>query len=134
MSREESHRVVVVDDEATIAATLALILQRSGYSAIHFTNPLDALQSIRTDPPDLLISDVVMPQMSGIELAISVRKILPNCMVLLFSGQAKSADLLLQARDQGYDFHLLSKPIHPADLLCEVRGLATWEPSEQVPS
>jgi CheY-like chemotaxis protein len=75
-----------------------------------------------------------MPQMSGIELAISVRKILPNYMVLLFSGQAKSADLLWQARDQGYNFHLLSKPIHPADLLCEVRGLATWETSEQVPS
>jgi len=75
-----------------------------------------------------------MPQMSGIELAISVRKTLPNCMVLLFSGQAKSADLLRQARDQGYDFHLLSKPIHPADLLCEVRGLATQETSEQVPS
>lgn len=134
MSREDSQRVIVVDDEATIAATLALILQRSGYSATHFTNPLEALQAIRVDPPDLLISDVVMPQMSGIELAICVRKIHPDCMVLLFSGQAKSADLLQQARDQGYDFHLLSKPIHPADLLCEVRGLATRETSESIPS
>jgi len=123
MSREEFPRVIVVDDEVTIAATLTLILQKSGYSATHFTNPLDALLSISIDPPDLLISDVLMPQMSGIELAISIRKIQPDCMVLLFSGQAKSADLLRQARDQGYDFHLLSKPIHPADLLCEVRGL-----------
>lgn len=134
MSREDPQRVIVVDDEATIAATLAIILQRSGYSATHFTNPLDALQAIRIDPPDLLISDVVMPQMSGIELAISVRKILPNCIILLFSGQAKSADLLQQARVQGYDFHLLSKPIHPADLLCEVRDLATREASESIPS
>jgi CheY-like chemotaxis protein len=98
MPREESPRVIVVDDEATIAATLALILQKSGYSAIHFTNPLEALQAIKINPPDLLISDVVMPQMSGVELAISVRRIQPECMVLLFSGQAKSADLRRQAQ------------------------------------
>ena len=134
MRQEESPRVIVVDDEVTIAATLALILDKSGFSATHFTNPLDALQSVETEPPDLLISDVVMPQMSGIDLAISVRKIHPECMVLLFSGQAKSVDLLQRARDQGYDFHLLAKPIHPSDLLCQVRGMTARETSESATS
>jgi DNA-binding NtrC family response regulator len=130
MRQEESPRVIVVDDEVTIAATLAIILDKSGFSATHFTNPLDALQSVEIEPLDLLISDVVMPQMSGVDLAISVRRIHPECMVLLFSGQAHSADLLKHARDLGYDFHLLAKPIHPADLLCEVRGLTVRERSQ----
>jgi DNA-binding NtrC family response regulator len=131
---QESPRIIVVDDELTIAATLALILDKSGFSATHFTNPLDALQTIEIEPPDLLISDVVMSQMSGVDLAISVRRIHPDCMVLLFSGQAKGANLLQQVRNQGYDFHVLAKPIHPADLLCEVRGLTIRETSESTPS
>ena len=71
--------------------------------------------------PHLLITDVAMPGMTGIELAIHFRKTQPECKVLLFSGQASTADLLEKARAQGYDFDLLAKPIHPADLLAKLR-------------
>ena len=71
--------------------------------------------------PDLLISDVVMPQLSGIDLAIRVKEQCPACKVLLFSGQAQTADLLEVARIQGHDFELLAKPIHPADLLARIK-------------
>jgi len=115
-------RIFVVDDEHIIASTVATILQINGFSATSFTNPLQALSSARLESPDLLISDVVMPEMSGIDLALRIREECPNCTVLLFSGQAATRDLLAHARHLGKDFRLLLKPIHPTDLLCEVRN------------
>ena len=64
----------------------------------------------------------MMPGMTGVELAIHFRKAQPECKVLLSSGQAATADLLGRAREQGYDFDLLSKPVHPADLLARLRA------------
>jgi CheY-like chemotaxis protein len=94
----------------------------NGYSARFFLNPLEALQLSLSEAPDLLISDVNMPQLSGIDLAIRMREQCPRCRILLFSGQAETADLLEAARAQGHDFLLLSKPIHPSDLLHRIRA------------
>jgi DNA-binding response OmpR family regulator len=115
-------RVFVVDDERTIASTLATILKVNGYDAQYFTNPLDALQHARTAPPDLLITDVLMPEMSGVDLAVRFKEECPTCKVLLFSGQAQTIDLLEAARAQGHDFQLLTKPVHPTDLLARIKG------------
>jgi CheY-like chemotaxis protein len=116
-------KVFVVDDESVIAATLAIILNQSGFQAESFTNPVQALEQARTTRPDLIISDVMMPEMTGIELAIAIKNECPECKILLFSGQAATADLLKTAREQGNEFHLLMKPIHPADLLQSIRTL-----------
>lgn len=109
--------VLVVDDESAIADTLTEILSRSGYAAMTAYDGNDALESALLTPPELLITDVVLPGMSGIELAITVRRIFPDCKILLFSGQASTADLLASAKREGHHFTLLSKPIHPRDLL-----------------
>lgn len=116
-------RVVVVDDEKVIASTVAAILQMNGFSAQFFVHPLQALEAMNKEQPDLLISDVMMPELSGFELAIRVKALSPNCKILLFSGQGATADLLLQARAQGHDFQLLAKPIHPTELLSRVGRL-----------
>jgi CheY-like chemotaxis protein len=115
-------RIFVVDDEQIIAATLATILEMSGFSATAFTDPFQALRRARLDSPDLLISDVMMPEMSGVDLALRMKEECPGCKILLFSGQAATQDLLRTARNLGHDFRLLLKPVHPTDLLCEVRG------------
>lgn len=120
MSQQEGIRVFVVDDESIIAKTLAVILQNCGYVASYFTNPLEALSTAENDAPDLLISDVVMPELSGVELAIRISALYPDCKVLLFSGQAQTADLLHVAREQGHQFQLLTKPVHPSDLLRQI--------------
>jgi CheY-like chemotaxis protein len=109
--------VLVVDDESAIADTLTEILSRSGYAAMAAYDGNDALENALLTPPELLITDVVLPGMSGIELAITVRRIFPDCKILLFSGQASTADLLASARREGHQFNLLSKPVHPKDLL-----------------
>jgi DNA-binding NtrC family response regulator len=114
--------VFVVDDEPVIAQTLAIILNQAGFQAHAFNHPEKAMAARAQHTPDLLISDVVMPGMTGIELALYFRREQPGCKILLFSGQAATVALLEQARLQGHDFDLLSKPIHPADLLSKLRG------------
>ena len=122
MSQERAKfRIFVVDDEFVIATTLATILQRSGFDAVSFTEPLKALDAAKIKAPDLLISDVMMPVLSGIELAIRMKKEYPDCKILLFSGQAATANLLEAARKEGHDFELLSKPIHPSEFLLKVK-------------
>jgi len=123
MADQQKLRVLVVDDEQVIAHTLAIILNQGGFAAAAFTNPLLALESARMERPDLVISDVVMPELSGIDLAIEVKALCPNCKILLFSGQAATTDLLKIARDNGHNFELLSKPVHPTDLLNAIRKL-----------
>jgi DNA-binding response OmpR family regulator len=111
---------MVVDDESSIADTLAEILSRSGYSAVAAYDGDSALESALLTPPEMLITDVVLPGMSGIDLAITVKRIFPDCKIILFSGQASTADLLAAANRDGHQFVLLSKPIHPADLLSRI--------------
>jgi DNA-binding NtrC family response regulator len=114
-------RVFVVDDEFVIASTLELILRNQGFDAISFCAPLDALEAACLQSPNLLISDVVMPELSGIELAIRIKEQCPNCKVLLFSGQAATAGMLEDARANGHNFAVLAKPVHPTDLLRKIR-------------
>jgi CheY-like chemotaxis protein len=111
--------IFIVDDEEMIAKSLALILSGEGYSVFPFTNPLKALDRMEELAPDLLISDVMMPQMSGIELAIRTSALQPECRILLFT--AATLDLLEKAREDGHDFRLLRKPVHPTELLMEIQ-------------
>ena len=124
MSSNPVPRVFVVDDEHVIASTLAAILKLHGYSATFFTSPREALEAARSKAPDLLISDVAMPGISGIDLAIQMKIQYPRCKVLLFSGQAATQDLLEDARSQGHNFQLLEKPVHPSAMLSRVGALA----------
>jgi CheY-like chemotaxis protein len=112
--------VLVVDDQSVITDTLAEILNRSGYTAIPAYDAEEALETALLMPPELLLTDVMLPGMNGIELAVRIRRIFPDCKILLFSGQAATTDLLASAAGQGHRFDLLSKPIHPADLLRHV--------------
>lgn len=124
MSQERKRpRVFVVDDESVIATTLATILRHQGFEASSYDSPIEALKAAGESAPELLISDVMMPEMSGIELAIKMRGTYPECKVLLFSGQAATANLLEQARADGHDFELLTKPVHPSDLLTKIRAV-----------
>jgi DNA-binding NtrC family response regulator len=115
--------VFVVDDEEIVAATLVAILSMNGYRARYFTSPSEALKAASHECPDLLLSDVIMLDVTGIDLAIQMTTLFPNCKVLLFSGQPETVDLLLAAREQGHNFRLLSKPAHPMDLLSEIERL-----------
>jgi len=114
-------RVLVVDDEKVIATTLSLILQAQGYEVEVAFGGMEAIETARVFRPECVISDVVMPDLNGIEAAIQIVQALPRCKVILFSGQATATDLLTGARREGYDFPLLAKPVHPKDLIEKLR-------------
>lgn len=114
-------RVLVADDEQVIANTLAIILNQAGFEARAVYSGEKALESLDSFDPDMLISDVIMTGMTGIEAAIATRAKCPKCKILLFSGQAATADLLEKAREQGHEFEILAKPVHPTDLLAKLR-------------
>ncbi len=115
-------RVLVADDEQVIANTLAIILNQAGFEAKAVYSGENALEVIDDFQPNMLISDVIMTGMTGIEAAIKVRAKLPGCKILLFSGQAATADLLEKARAHGHEFEILAKPVHPTDLLAKLRS------------
>src|SRR3954463_6621630 len=116
-------KVLVVDDERVIADTLAMILNQSGFQATAVYSGKKALELAPDFQPDMLISDVIMADLNGIDAAIRIREVLPSIKILLFSGQAATADLLEKAHAQGYDFEILAKPVHPQDLLSKLRGV-----------
>ena len=144
-------KVLVVDDERVIADTLSMILNQSGFDAravysgeralelattfalVMILNQSGfearavnsgerALELALTFEPEMLISDVIMADLNGIDAAIQIRALLPRIKILLFSGQAATADLLEKARARGYEFEIMAKPVHPQDLLTKLRG------------
>lgn len=130
--KQRIRRIFVVDDEPVIGLTLAMILCHHGFEATSFTNPTAALLAVQSEAPDLLLSDVVMPLLSGIELAIQVREYCPNCKVLLFSGQSAASNWAKAAPASGYVFEVLSKPVHPKELLQRIQSLIGGEPAASV--
>ena len=113
--------VLVVDDERVIADTLSIILSRNGFAIHTAYDAASALEIAGVTPPDLLLSDVMMgPGLDGTQLAIEMQRVCPDCRVILFSGHAAVHDLLAKASSQGYQFKMLTKPLHPADLLAAI--------------
>ncbi len=106
---------LVVDDERMIADTLVAILRLHDFAAFAAYDAAGALEFASLIPPDVLVSDVLMPGMNGIELAIALTAAVPDCKVLLISGSARSSN---ERR-----FSVLAKPIHPTDLLARVAAL-----------
>lgn len=114
--------VLVVDDEPLVADTLCMILSQAGYTAVPAYSGKTALELATGLMPELLISDVAMPGMNGVQLALAMVTWRPACKVLLFSGHATSVDLV-HALDAGHEFPLLPKPMHPTEMLRQVSSL-----------
>jgi len=121
---QPGHLVYVVDDRIAVAETLVMILVQEGFRALAFDDPTMALSAAAIKHPDVLISDVFMPRMTGIELAIRVQSAHPECRVLLYSGQVHTAELLERAKKAGHEFEILAKPVHPAQILERLRDFA----------
>ena len=115
-------RIIVVDDEPVSADTLVNILEGEGHDALAFSHGESAVKWAMMIRPDAIISDVIMPGLNGIETAKAILKVLPNCRIILFSGQAASSDLLANAGAEGYQFEVLAKPINPDVLLRKLKS------------
>lgn len=116
-------KIIVVDDEPIIADTLVNILQGEGHTAFAVSNGESAIKLIKLMhpvQPDLLVSDVMMPGMDGVQTAKETLRMVPGCRIILFSGQAASTDLLAKAQEEGHFFEILAKPVNPEILLAAI--------------
>ena len=108
-------KILIADDERVIAKSLALILKMKGYVSRAVYSGEDAVAAAVEFTPDILVSDVIMEGITGIEAAVQIRRICPNVRVILFSGQAATSSMLEVAR--GQEFTIFAKPLHPETLL-----------------
>jgi CheY-like chemotaxis protein len=122
-------KVLVADDEPVIADTLTIILLENGFKAAAAYSGEEVVEIANTFQPDILVADVVMAGMNGIEAAILVRDMLPSCKIVLLSGQPITAELLDDARQQGYEFEIIAKPLDPNRLIAHLRGETAFEES-----
>jgi len=123
-NRSSRPRVLVVDDERLIADTCTEILESAGFDVETAYDGHAALNVVAAFHPDYLLTDVLMPRMNGVELAIAITKAAPRAKILLFSGQAGISEILREGRDHGYNFELIAKPIHPTKLIERLQQLA----------
>jgi DNA-binding response OmpR family regulator len=115
--------VLVVDDEHLITDTICAILNEHGFDAVAAYSGTEAVETARTLRPDVVLSDVLMPKMSGVELGIQLRKEFPEMKIFLFSGQAATSEMIHRAQEDGHRFELFPKPIHPDELMARLKGL-----------
>jgi DNA-binding response OmpR family regulator len=114
-------RVLVVDDEKAISDSLALILTKSGFVARSAYSGEQAIELARSFEPELIITDVLMPGISGIEAVSEILAFLPTCKVIVFSGQANTIDV---SRRHSVSYEILPKPLPPNVLLEHIAKLA----------
>jgi DNA-binding response OmpR family regulator len=123
-------RILVVEDERMVADSLGQILRAHGYSVRIAYSAEAAIDLLDWWRPELAILDVMLPQMNGIELAMTLKESFPDCGILLFSGQPSVEALVEQARRDGHQFDILPKPVHPSVMLKAISTMLApdWGP------
>jgi two-component system cell cycle response regulator CpdR len=110
--------IMLAEDDDAMRRFLAKSLERAGYDVVSYDNGADALEGLREKPVTLLLTDIVMPEMDGIELAKRGAELNPHMKIMFITGFAAVA---LQNYDEApRQAKILSKPIHLKDLVREV--------------
>ena len=116
-------KILAVDDEKHIVRLVQINLQKEGYDVITASNGKEALERIAAEKPDLVIMDVMMPQMDGFE-ALKTLKSQPetvNLPVIMLTAKAQDADVF-EGWKSGADLYL-TKPFNPSELMSFVKRI-----------
>ena len=114
-------RILLAEDDEDMRRFLVKALERAGYDVCDFDNGASAYERLREEPFSLLLTDIVMPEMDGIELARRATEIDPDLKVMFITGFAAVA--LNPDSKAPKDAKILSKPFHLRDLVSEVQRL-----------
>jgi len=117
-------RILLAEDDESMRTYLARALERVGYHVVSAENGLAALPLLESESFDLLLTDIVMPEMDGIELAQKAAELAPGIRVMFITGFAAVA---LKAGRKTPDAKVLSKPFHLRDLVAEVERMFMTE-------
>jgi len=115
------HRILLAEDDESMRGILVRALQKANYDGVAFDNGEYAYERLKHEPFTLLLTDIVMPKMDGIELARRAAEIDPDLKIMFITGFA--AVVLNSDNAPPKDSHVLSKPFHLKDLVREVDRL-----------
>jgi len=123
-ANSNSLRVLVVDDEKSIADSLGQILRTQGHDVRCANSGEDALELLPVFEPHVLIADVILGGIDGVQLALTAADVLPNCTVVLSSGHADTSELAERLRQSGRRFSIYAKPVPPPVLIDFIKAEA----------
>lgn len=128
-----SASILIIDDDAAVSRTLSLILTRAGYRVSTVNNGRKGLEMLSDGEFDLVLTDIIMPELDGIEAIRRIRSDHPGLRIIAMSGggQIDKADFLHMAEALGAD-RVLEKPVRSQRLL-ELIGSAMANPARQLP-
>lgn len=115
--QKRTMRVMIVDDEPMIADSMAAILQKEGFEALAMYGGQAALEASELFEPDVLMTDVVMPEMDGVATAMMMRRRFPKCRIVMFSGHSGATEKLAHVSGGKTAYLVLSKPMRPDDVI-----------------
>ena len=114
-------KILLAEDDTDMRRFLVKALQNAGFNVVSYDNGLSAYQRLREEPFELLLTDIVMPEMYGIELARRASELDPDIKIMFITGFAAVA---LNANSQAPKHaKVLSKPVHLRDLVNEVQKM-----------
>jgi len=114
-------KIILAEDDGDMRRFLVKALQNAGYEVISFDNGLSAYQRLREEPFELLLTDIVMPEMDGIELARRASELDPDIKIMFITGFAAVA--LNSDAAAAKNAKVLSKPVHLRELVSEVQKM-----------
>ncbi len=115
-----ANKIMIIDNEEGLCRMMAAVLQDEGYAVRTFTDPLEAVELFRPGTWDLVISDIKMPGIDGLEVLQRVKAAEPFIPVIMITAFA-TVEMSIQALRQGaYD--MLTKPFEPDELIFRVRN------------
>lgn len=121
ISAQLRQRIILAEDDESMRGFLERALARAGYEVISFANGREAYDCLQREPFTLLLTDIVMPQMDGIELARKATELDPDLKIMFITGFAA----VTLNNETPKDARVLSKPFHLKDLVREVDRLLT---------
>ena len=126
----EQRKILIVDDESGLRELVRINLEHEGYGVVQAENGLQGLEAVQSEHPDLVIMDVMMPEMDGWEACRKLREF-SQVPVLMLTARVQSQDIVT-GLDSGADDYLL-KPFNMDELMARVRALLRRVPSPNRP-
>jgi DNA-binding response OmpR family regulator len=117
-------KILIIDDDELITMTLRNVLKKEGFEVFDAENGVIGLELYKTHSPDLVITDMLMPDKEGLETITDLKAINPSCKIIAMSGGGSTQNMtfLELAKKVGAD-RVMEKPVRPADMIQTVKGL-----------
>lgn len=118
----KSNKILILDDEKIVTATLKTLLSLEGFqNAVYFNSPVEALEYLKLDKPDVIISDFMMPEMNGIDFLSEAKKMYPDISMILLTGYADKENAIRAINEVGL-YKYIEKPWDNEDLILNIRN------------